>query len=66
MVLDEKTREYLNELGVFPNEYLDPLKNLYEAEDQIAEVSEPAESEVFFVCRAIEDEFMTNSLDSHH
>jgi hypothetical protein len=67
MVLDEKTRQQLKEMGALPKTLLDPFESNQDGDlDQNDEESEVDESEVFFVCRPIDEEFITNSADSHH
>ena len=54
-------------MDVLQNQFVDPLENNLngEGDHNSADSEEGDGSEVFFVCRAIDEEFLTNSVDSN-
>jgi hypothetical protein len=54
-------------MDVLQNQFVDPLESnlVGEGDHNHTDSEEGDGSEVFFVCRAIDEEFLTNSIDSN-
>ncbi len=67
MVLDEKTKNQLKKMGATNKLYVDPHEKDPHLEDEESSVESGQEDyEVIFVCRSVEEEFMTKSESSNH